>query len=237
MDSTGCYETRHGGGNALDTHRHTRPYAALVVDGSHVEASIDGPILCEPGTLLLHPAFHAHGNTFGRQGARVLNLPLEADLKLHRAVACTVPSLSEAQQVLRMAGPRAVRALFEASEPLQPAASDWQAAFLSALCDSDESCGAIAARLGVSAGHASRAFRRSHGMGPRALRLELRWRRALGLLGGPASLADVAAQAGFADQSHFNRVVRGCSGLTPARLRAQIKCVQDASGSRMAQSA
>jgi AraC family transcriptional regulator len=237
MDSTGCYETRHGGGNALDTHRHTRPYAALVVDGSHVEASVDGPILCEPGTLLLHPAFHAHGNTFGRQGARVLNLPLEHDLELHGAVACKVPSLSEARQVLRLAGPRAVRALFEVSEPLQSAAPDWQAAFLSALRDSDEPAGAIAARLGVSAGHASRAFRRSHGMGPRALRLELRWRRALGLLTGPGSLADIAAQAGFADQSHFNRVVRGCSGQTPARLRAQIKCVQDTSRARMAQSA
>jgi AraC-like DNA-binding protein len=237
MDAPACYETRHGGGQALATHRHGRPYAALVVDGSHVEASVDGPILCEPGTLLLHPAFHAHGNTFGRLGARVINLPLEHDLELQGAVACKVPSLHEARQVLRLADRRAVRALFEASQALQTTGPDWQAVFLSALRESDESAGAIAARLGVSAAHASRAFRRSHGMGPRALRLELRWRRALGLLGGAASLADVAAQAGFADQSHFNRVVRNCAGMTPARLRAQIKCVQDARGPRMAKSA
>lgn len=235
MDAPGCYETRHGGGQALATHRHARPYAALVVDGSHIEASVDGPILCEPGTLLLHPVFHAHGNTFGRLGARVINLPLESDITLSGAVACTVPNLSEAREVMRSGDEHALRSLFGAAQVLQPAAPDWQAAFLSALRDSDEAAGAIATRLGVSAAHASRAFRRSHGMGPRALRLELRWRRALGLLGGPGSLADVAAQAGFADQSHFNRVVRTCSGLTPRRLRAQIKCIQDASGWRMAQ--
>lgn len=65
-------------------------------------------------------------------------------------------------------------------------------------------------------------------MGPQALRRELRWRHALTLLHGDAPLAEIALAAGFADQSHFNRIARLCSGMTPLRLRRQIKSVQDA---------
>ena len=61
------FETRHDASDVLRTHRHGGAYAALVLDGSHVEASADGPIECTPGTLVLHPRWHAHGNRFGRQ--------------------------------------------------------------------------------------------------------------------------------------------------------------------------
>ena len=56
--------------------------------------------------------------------------------------------------------------------------------------------------------HASRAFLRSHGMPPQLLRRELRCRRALALLAGDAPMAEVAAPAGFSDQSHLNRTLR-----------------------------
>ncbi len=88
--------------------------------------------------------------------------------------------------------------------------------------------GAIARRIGVSAAYASRALLRSHGMGPQALRRELRFRHALALLDSGDRLADIAQQAGFADQSHMTRTVRAHSGLTPSQLRGgQVKCVQD----------
>jgi AraC family transcriptional regulator len=37
---------------------------------------------------------------------------------------------------------------------------------------------------------------------------------------GDASLSQVAYAAGFADQSHLTRAIRGATGLTPARYRA-----------------
>jgi AraC family transcriptional regulator len=40
-------------------------------------------------------------------------------------------------------------------------------------------------------------------------------------------LVEVAAAAGFADQSHLHRIVVAHAGCTPARLRQQIKYVQD----------
>lgn len=226
-----CYETRHAAGDALAPHRHVHAYAALVVEGGHVESSIDGPIACEPGTLLLHPRFHAHGNRFGDRGARVLNLVLDnatADMALAaHARACRVADLRDARAVFAHGATHRLRALVDDAAPQPSTAGGWQSAFLRALGESDAPVAQIARRLGVSSAHASRALLRSHGMGPQALRRELRWRRALSLLQGDRALAEVAALAGFADQSHLTRVARSCSGRTPSQLRREVKSVQD----------
>jgi AraC-like DNA-binding protein len=43
---------------------------------------------------------------------------------------------------------------------------------------------------------------------------------------GGDSLAELAAEQGFADQPHMNRVVRDATGHTPTQLR-KVKSVQD----------
>ena len=235
---TGSYETRHAGHACLGTHRHARAYAALVVDGAYVEPCLEGPMACAPGTLLLHPRFHAHGNRFERQGARVANLDLPDAYPGQALVALTVPDLRDARRVFAHADLDALRALVVASRPV--AGGDtlpWQTAMLAALRDTELPVARIAADLGVSAAHASRAMRQAFGMGPLALRRELRWRHALELLRGEAPLAVVAASAGFADQSHLTRVARAHSGFTPARLRRQINSGQDPGHPAMLQSA
>lgn len=228
------YETRHAGGETLATHRHAGAYAALVVDGCHVEASIDGPIACEPGVLLLHPRFHAHGNRFGGRGARVANLSLPDAFPVAAAAAYRIADLRGATRIFAHGALDGLRDLVASAQPLARAANGWRTAFLGALERSDAPTGVIARRLGVSEAHASRAMQRAYGMGPQALRRELRWRRALALLSRDIPLAEVALRAGFADQSHLNRVARLCSGMTPAQLRRQVKCVQDASWMRAA---
>jgi AraC family transcriptional regulator len=238
MSSGACYETRHRGGDALATHRHHAAYAALVVDGAHEELSVDGSLRCTPGTLLLHPCFHAHGNRFSGGGARVLNRTLHDDASTCARVL-RVPGLREARRVFEHGDARALAALIEACEPVRDAPVDdgWRGAMLRALDEGDAPVACIARELGVSPAYASRALLRSHGMGPLALRRELRWRRALALLHGPASLAEIALQAGFADQSHLSKVALAHSGLTPARLRVQVKSVQDDRMRSVAQSA
>src|SRR5690606_32488269 len=112
------------------------------------------------------------------------------------------------------------------ARPVTAAArGDWQAAFVRALANDDLPIARIARRCGVTPAYASRALRSAYGMAPQQLRRELRWRRALDLLRGDAPLADVALHAGFADQSHFCRTVRAFTGLPPATLRRQVKCV------------
>jgi AraC-like DNA-binding protein len=228
MRHTACYETRHGRDDTLALHRHADAYAALVLDGSHVEVSVDGPRECTPGTLVLHPRFHAHGNRFGRSGARVVNLALPMNA-YDGSRALRVHDLRETRRCFEHGDPVALQALLAeaTSAPERDDDDSWRAAFLAALRDDDAPIAAIARRIGVSAAYASRALLRSHGMGPQALRRELRFRRALMLLGSGDRLVDVAQQAGFADQSHMTRTMRAHSGLTPSQLRGQVKCVQD----------
>ncbi len=225
------YETRHDAGDTLRTHRHDGAYAALVLDGSYVEASADGPVECTPGTLVLHPRWHAHGNRFGRSGAKVINLDLDDEL------ATGAGGL--ALQVLRVADLRDASAVFARAHhrlddllaaclPAQaPALHDWQPDFLLELQHGELPVSVLARRAGVSLAHASRSFLRSHGMPPQLLRRELRCRQALAMLGGDAALAEVAVASGFSDQSHLNRTLRLATGATPGQLRQQIKCVQD----------
>lgn len=226
MDAHRSFVTRHERDDALLTHRHRTAYAALVLDGMHVETSADGPFECTPGTLLLHPNFHAHGNRFGHRGARVINVPLPIDgLGTFRALR--VAHLGEAREVFEHRLDLLATLLVDAFEHPAATLQDWQSAFIRELESTDAPIERICRQLGVSAAHASRAMLRSHGMSPQALRRELRCRRALTLMQGPASLADIAAQAGFADQSHLSRTVRSCTGLPPSALRRHIKCVQD----------
>lgn len=80
--------------------------------------------------------------------------------------------------------------------------------------------GTLAALVGLSQSHFSRAFKRSTGLSPYHFQLRARIRRAeeLLLLEG-ASIASVAAATGFADQAHFTRTFRQMVGRTPGRFR------------------
>lgn len=104
---------------------------------------------------------------------------------------------------------------------------DWQEEVLAQLASGNRPMSEISRQAGVTPEHASRSLVRATGMPPQLLRLEAKWRRARALLAGDLPLVSVAAESGFADQSHFTRTVRRFSGLSPAALRREIKCVQD----------
>lgn len=80
-----------------------------------------------------------------------------------------------------------------------------------------------AARLAEAAGCSRfalyRAFRAAYGMAPSDFQRQLRLRRARGLLVAGRSAAEAAAQAGFADQSHFHRWFVRCFGVTPGTFQ------------------
>ncbi|MGH8082418.1 MAG: helix-turn-helix domain-containing protein [Lysobacter sp.] len=231
MSFDAAYRTRHDRGASLATHRHREAYATLVLDGDYIESSLDGPVPCRPGTLVLHPAYHAHGDRFGRIGASAINVEFSdataARLAGYAASAWQVHDLREALEVFQHCPQRLPDLLSCAAPQVAAELPDWQTELLRWMDESDDDIALIARRLGVSAEHASRALSRSYGMSPRALRREARWRRALRMLGGAMPLVEVAAAAGFADQSHLHRIVVAHAGCTPMRLRQQIKCVQD----------
>jgi AraC-like DNA-binding protein len=81
----------------------------------------------------------------------------------------------------------------------------------------------LARVLAVSPHHLSRVFRALTGETIARHRMRLRARGALErLAGGERDLARLAADLGFADQSHLHRVLRSETGSTPAALRAAL---------------
>ena len=228
MASNTRHETRHERDSQLDAHRHHRPYAALVVEGEYTEMSAEGAFECAPGTLLLHPAFHMHGNRFGRHGARVVNVELPEGIAVQDLRVLRVPNLRDALAVFGSDGRELGELILASQGQAANEHPEWQADFLSALAGSDAPVGALCRQVGVSAAHASRALQRTHGLGPQLLRRELRWRQALMLLHGEAPLSSIALDCGFADQAHFTRVTHAFTGMTPSALRRQIRCVPDA---------
>lgn len=80
----------------------------------------------------------------------------------------------------------------------------------------------VAAELGVSERGLRRHVRHDVGVGPKELQRVLRFHRFVGRVGAvardEASLADVAADVGYADQSHLGRECRRLSGTSPGAL-------------------
>lgn len=64
-----------------------------------------------------------------------------------------------------------------------------------------------------------RETRHRHGLSPKGIELNTRVERALQSLRSGSSVAAVAADYGFVDQSHFTRTLKRYTGLTPARSR------------------
>jgi AraC family transcriptional regulator len=84
--------------------------------------------------------------------------------------------------------------------------------------------GELAEAVGVHPTYLARAFRAHYGLsvGEYGRRLRLAW-AAAELARGEKPLAEIAASAGFADQSHFTRVFRRHVGTTPARYRERTQ--------------
>jgi AraC family transcriptional regulator len=78
----------------------------------------------------------------------------------------------------------------------------------------------LAMATGLSQSHFSRAFKASTGVAPYQWFLKVRIQRAQQLLlKDTASVAEVAAMAGFADQAHLTRAFSRATGATPAAWR------------------
>ncbi|YCM45562.1 helix-turn-helix transcriptional regulator [Verrucomicrobiaceae bacterium 227] len=80
----------------------------------------------------------------------------------------------------------------------------------------------IEAQMSFSREHCNRLFKRFHGITIQAYSLNARAERARVLLKGDLTLAEVAVEAGFYDQSQLTRVFKSVFQLTPGAYRKQI---------------
>jgi AraC-like DNA-binding protein len=77
----------------------------------------------------------------------------------------------------------------------------------------------LATAAGVSRFHLIRVFQHRYGLTPFAYQRNRRIERARAVLRAGTSIADAAAAAGFADQSHLGRSFRAVMGSTPGEYR------------------
>jgi AraC-like DNA-binding protein len=87
----------------------------------------------------------------------------------------------------------------------------------------------LAAEAGLSHWHFIRAFSAATGLTPQAYRRQRQVQKARKVIESGVPLAEAAAAAGFADQSHMTRLFTRCYGFTPGTL---ANAVASAAGGR-----
>lgn len=93
--------------------------------------------------------------------------------------------------------------------------------YIHAHFDEPMSVGDIAQAAGVTAGYFTRFFKATAGMPPRRYLTEVRFERAKVLIRTTnKSMTQIAAECGFADQSHMTQVFHRRVGMTPKSYRS-----------------
>jgi AraC-like DNA-binding protein len=199
---------------SIPRHRHERAYAAVVLSGAYEESGSFGRYRVRAGHVLLHRAFDAHIDRFASSGAHILNLLLDVPPAFGLGVVADPDTIARVAEKDPVA---ALEALHETMAPIEPRPADWPDRLAYDLLDDPQLRLEVwAERHGLAAATVSRGFRTIFATSPAAFRAESRAQRALALITvGTASLAEIAAAAGFADQSHMTRAVRALTGQPP----------------------
>ncbi|HYH05562.1 MAG TPA: AraC family transcriptional regulator [Thermoanaerobaculia bacterium] len=244
-------ETSYARGAFLPRHSHEEAYLTFVLDGAYRERVQSETRTCAARSLVVHAPGEAHENDFTERRARCLNLTLGtafasrlgdavhvlarggvvADGNVagigHRVAAelrrtdAAAPLIVEGL-VLELFGllsrredePRRVPAwLGEARAIVE---RDFQRKLVLAE---------LASEVGVHPVSLARAFRRHFGMTVGDAVRQLRIAYARERIAAGVALHIVAAEAGFADQSHFTRAFTRSVGVAPASYRRTVQRV------------
>ncbi len=223
-------ETVYAAGAACDTHAHSDPYLCVVLAGSLENRGRRLTERVGPGEAFFRPSGAPHAVAYGAAGARCLMVRL-GPVYMQDVLHAEEQPLSLTSRARAALDGRALSA-----GRFQALLDGW----IEALATADDPPGAplrpeeaarrhidawpvdaplqvclLARRVGVHASHLARAFRRRWGRTMSAYAIELRVGRAARELTSGGRIADVAAAAGFYDQSHMTRSFQRVLGTTP----------------------
>lgn len=237
-------ETTHLPNQKLPRHSHELTNIALVLGGSFTEFVTGRSIECYRHSVLIKPAGESHANTYGAKGMRCLlvEIPparIEAMGRWSRTLdeiqhvrgettAALAMQLCKEFHLMDEASPLAIEGLIlelvaavsrRRGRRSQRRAAPWLERAREILHDDLSSpirFTDVASTVEVHPVHLAREFRKVHGctLGEylRRIRIEFCCRQ---LLTSNMSLVEIALAAGFCNQSHFSRVFRRQTGLTP----------------------
>ena len=243
-----CLEVVYDAGVQLARHAHEAPFFALSMDGAYRESSSGRTFECRPRSVVFHAAGEEHAISIDKAAIRCFVVELDS-VEIEQRYGSALPhslicadggdlatlltamyrefrysdscsSLAIQGLVLQLlaAGARKDR-----DEGGRPSWVDRITELLHERFRSAMTLEEIAAEVGVSPAQASAAYRQTYHRGiaeqQRRLRIDFASRR---LLDRDATIAQIAVEAGFADQSHFARTFREITGMTPKRYRSML---------------
>lgn len=198
-----------------------------------LDATYDSVRVHLPQTTLDELAYENGLRRVGGLHARSLG---QQDEVLYRLALAILPAIVNSQQVTTAYVDYLACALHEhviytyAGSPVRRRPSGglapWQIRracdFIEAHLLDDPSITELSQECGVSPGYFARAFRAAIGMTPHQWIIRRRIARAKdGMLSSTDSLAEVALNCGFVDQSHFGRCFAKLEGTSPGHWRRQ----------------
>lgn len=239
--------TRYDERMSVPWHAHRETYVTFVLRGAYRERLRNATRDCAVRTALVHPAGEQHADEFSRPGLCLNVVPEAAWLRSIgvRGVAVEVPVMLTTPAASTI-GSRLRREL-QRRDALSPIVVEglmlelfaettrhrdvsrppsWLRAVRDTIATEFASrltIASLAASAGVHPTHLARAFRQHYGCTVGELQRELRVAYALLRIEAGDALNTIAADAGFADQSHLTRTFRKVTGSTPAEIRRRAR--------------
>ena len=245
-------ETTHQPDHHLQRHSHERANLAFVLKGSFTEILDRRRVECSPQSVVIKPAGEAHANRYGRVGMRCLLIEVQPQQleSLHpwskafdevgnvRGGILSMLAMRIYKEFRLMDGtsPLAIEGLMLeitaelyrrsnlVSERKLPHWLEEAKEIVHTHFPENLSLANVARTVNVHPVHLARAFRRHFrctlGEYIRHLRIEFASRE---LSMSDTPLVEIALAAGFTHQSHFSRIFKRHTGMTPSAFRAALR--------------
>jgi AraC family transcriptional regulator len=235
--------TRYEAGTSIPWHTHNETYVTFVMHGGYHERLSGAARECGIRAAVVHPAGERHADEF-THAAVCLNVQPDAGwlrTVASRGAVIDAPLLlasSGASQIALRLGrelngrdsfsPMVIEGLMlelfaeTARQPEARCVLAWLRSVRQTVVSRFRerlSLASLATAAGVHPTHLARAFRQHYGCTIGELQRELRIEYAMQRMAAGDTPGAVAADAGFADQSHLTRTFRAVAGSTPAAFR------------------
>jgi AraC family transcriptional regulator len=241
-------EVVHRGALDVPEHSHELAYFTLVLGGTYFERFGTRSSDHRPMTVIWHRAGISHKDRIGVNGARCFIVEIQRQrLEDLRGFSPVPLDFSEHGSALSWLSARLFREFKEwdngsdlvaegltlemlghaarAGHPSESRPPRWLSAIVDRLNDQfleNISTCTLADEAGVHPVHLASVFRRFYGQTVGEYVQLLRVAHASRLLIGRRPLAEIAYESGFADQSHFNRLFKRHTGMTPGAFRRSL---------------
>ena len=240
----------HNEAKLIPPHSHELGFFSLLLDGGYREFYRTRTIHYEPMTITWHPPGISHRDEIGQKGGKFFTVEVQNSwLDRLREFAAVPESLYDehggelvwlAMRLYRehkeaqVASPLVIEGVMLEmlaiatrqqlpNEKLPPVWMNRVVERLRAEFQQNLTTSDLATEAGVHPVHLAAVFRQFHRQTIGEYQHQLRVQHAARLLGTPdLTLADVAQDAGFSDQSHLTRIFKRLSGITPGAFRALL---------------